>query len=95
MATKSSSNVVNIVVEIIAVLLGVGFFILFWVSISTLSPFPYGQPPLTVPLEQIPELVTKSLWHERGIDMLLQALLLFVTAVGAAAMFRVKRRKTT
>ncbi|MFX1520776.1 MAG: hypothetical protein ACFFCD_12740 [Promethearchaeota archaeon] len=94
MAGNSSVSTVRIVFEIIGALLGIAFFVLVFSSISTLTPFAYGQPLLTIELGNIPESVTQNIWSNRGIDMILQALVLFATAVGAAALFReeIKRR---
>lgn len=94
MAGKSSVSTVRIVFEIIGALLGIAFFVLLFSSISTITPFIYGQPPLSVELGNIPQTVTQNLWSNRGIDMILQAFLLFATAIGAAALFReeLKRR---
>ncbi len=94
MAGKSSVSHVRIVFEIIGALLGIAFFVLLFSSISTITPFIYGQPPLSVELGNIPQTVTQNLWSNRGIDMILQAFLLFATAIGAAALFReeLKRR---
>jgi multisubunit Na+/H+ antiporter MnhB subunit len=94
MASKSSVSTIRIVFEIIGALLGIAFFVLLFSSISTITPFTYGQPLLTVELGNIPESVTQNLWSNRGIDMILQAFVLFATAVGAAALFReeIKRR---
>ncbi|MFX1466124.1 MAG: hypothetical protein ACFFA5_06605 [Promethearchaeota archaeon] len=95
MADKSSVSHIRIVFEIIGALLGIGFFILLFSSIFTITPFTYGQPLLTVELGDIPQAVTQNLWSNRGIDMILQALVLFATAIGAAAVFReeLKRRE--
>jgi multisubunit Na+/H+ antiporter MnhB subunit len=86
---------VRIVFEIIGALLGIAFFVLLFSSITTITPFTYGQPLLSVELGNIPQAVTQNLWRNRGIDMILQALVLFATAIGAAALFReeLKRRK--
>ncbi len=94
MAGKSSVSHVRIVFEIIGAVLGIAFFVLLFSSISTITPFIYGQPPLSVELGNIPQTVTQNLWSNRGIDMILQAFLLFATAIGAAALFReeLKRR---
>ncbi|UCG55035.1 MAG: hypothetical protein JSV32_02115 [Dehalococcoidia bacterium] len=95
MASKSSVSHVRIVFEIIGALLGIVFFVLLFSSIATITPFTYGQPLLSVELGNIPQTVTQTLWSNRGIDMILQALVLFATAIGAAAIFReeLKRRK--
>lgn len=94
MAGKSSVSTVRIVFEIIGALLGIAFFVLLFSSVSTITPFTYGQPLLGVELAKIPESVTQNLWSNRGIDMILQAIVLFATAIGAAAIFReeIKRR---
>lgn len=94
MAGKSSVSHVRIVFEIIGAVLGIAFFVLLFSSISVITPFIYGQPPLSVELGNIPQTVTQNLWSNRGIDMILQAFLLFATAIGAAALFReeLKRR---
>lgn len=75
------------------ILAAVFLFILI-TELSTFIPFQYapgGEPLVSVPVDDISYEVSQALWNQRVIDILIQVMLLFAAAAGAAAMFRVSK----
>jgi multisubunit Na+/H+ antiporter MnhB subunit len=88
-------NKYNILMKLAAGVFGVLFLILIVTQLTTIIPFQYapgGTPLVVVPLDDLLQSLSESLWGPRLVDTLAQVVLLFVAAAGAAALFRIERR---
>ncbi|MFX1486323.1 MAG: hypothetical protein ACFFBS_04425 [Promethearchaeota archaeon] len=71
------------------------FLYILITELSTFIPFEYapgGEPLVSVPVDDISYAVSQALWNQRVIDVLIQVMVLFAAAAGAAAMFRLAKR---
>lgn len=71
------------------------FASLMYVLLSTLFPVAHfipGQLTHTEPFDEIGKNVSGFLWENRGLDLLIESLLLFATAVCCLAMLKAGRR---
>ncbi|MFX0096225.1 MAG: hypothetical protein ACFE7E_00525 [Candidatus Hodarchaeota archaeon] len=76
-------------------ILAIIFLYILIAELSTFVPFQYapgGTPLVSVPVDDISYEVSQALWNQRVIDILIQVMLLFAAAAGAAAMFRLAKR---
>ncbi|MHA1754939.1 MAG: hypothetical protein ACTSYR_05440 [Candidatus Odinarchaeia archaeon] len=74
---------------------GIIFLIIIIFQLPSIIPFQYsptGSALVVVPTTSLLESISDYMWNARVVDTLVQVIVLFVAAAGAAALFRLEKR---